>query len=187
MASGDSFDERLLQWIDDHRIGVFTSVATRLMDFGETQWLVWAIALLGAFFIFYRRAWRAGLAIGSAFYAGAIVSGLLKDQIERGRPAFPEALVQLSGYAFPSSHAAFTMAMSVALLVVVSWPSRRMLLTVASSLGLALLLIGSAMVYLGAHWATDVIAGWALGAVIGAGFGLAFRPRNHLSGAGAAN
>jgi undecaprenyl-diphosphatase len=177
MPRGDSFDERLLHWIAEHRIDALTSVTTRVMDLGEVTWLLWTIAFLGLGFIVYKRAWREGLAVGVAFYAGAIASGLLKQHIARARPSAPDSLVVLYGNAFPSSHAAFTMAMVVALLVVVKWSSRRTLVLTASALGLAALFVGLAMVYLGAHWATDVLAGWAVGAVVGAGVGLLFKPR----------
>ena len=173
----DSFDERLLRWIDGHRVDALTSFASTLMDLSLNQWLVWSIALTGAGFAVYRRAWRAGLAVAVAFYTAAIVSALLKAQIERARPAFPDALVQVSGYAMPSSHAAFTMAMTVALLIVVRWHSRRSLLLAAAALGAGAILVGSAMIYLGAHWATDVLAGWVLGAAIGACSGLVFKRR----------
>jgi undecaprenyl-diphosphatase len=36
--------------------------------------------------------------------------------------------------------------------------------------------VGACMVYVGAHWVTDVLAGWALGGVIGAVVGWIARP-----------
>lgn len=173
----DSFDARLLQWIDDHRVDALTTVTTRLMHLSETKWLLWTIVFLGVGFVVYKRAWRQGLAIAIAFYTSAFIAALFKVSIERPRPTSPDALVQLSGYAMPSSHAAFTMAMVVALLVVVRWTSQQKLILVATGLGLAALVVGLSMIYLGAHWATDVLAGWALGAVIGATCGLVFRKR----------
>jgi undecaprenyl-diphosphatase len=173
----DSFDERLLRWIDRNQVDGLTSFSKSLMDLSEAAWFWVAVAVAGVAVVVYLRAWRVGLAVGLASYFGGFVSAQLKDVFERPRPTFPDALVQVGGYAMPSSHACFTMAVSIALLLVIEWRSRRALVLSATGLALVQLLIGVAMVYLGAHWATDVIAGWALGIPIGLLFGLVFRKR----------
>jgi len=157
------------------------------MNVSEKLWVIWTIAFLGVAVVIYKRVWRVGLAIGIAFYAGAVIADELKDHIDRARPTPPDALVLLNGYAMPSSHASFTMAMVVALLTSVTWTSRRTFILTAAGLGSLAVVIGVAMIYLGAHWATDVLAGWALGAVIGAGVGAAFRPRTGQSQASPAS
>ncbi len=77
------------------------------------------------------------------------------------------------GWSFPSTQATQTAALVVAFVVAASLtgrlgppPSRSR--TVAVRVGaVALVLVGASMVSLGAHWATDVLAGWALGGGIG--------------------
>lgn len=173
----DSLDERLLGWIDEHQVGWVTTLSIWLMDVSESSWFWVAVGLVGLALVIYRRAWRLGLAVGAATSLGGLVSGQLKELIERPRPTFPDALVQVDGYAMPSSHAAFSMAASIAVLLVVHWPSRRALVLAGVGLALGLVLTGAAMIYLGAHWATDVLAGWALGAPIGLICGLVFLQR----------
>lgn len=174
---GDSFDERLLRWIDEHQVGALTSFSKTVMDVSEAS-SFWVVVGLAFFAVVVRlRAWRFGMAVGLASYLGGLVSGQLKEVIERPRPTFPDALVQVDGYAMPSSHACFSMAASVALLLVVQWQSRRALALAASGLAFGLVLVGVLMTYLGAHWATDVLACWALGVPIGVLCGLAFRRR----------
>lgn len=173
----DSFDERLLRWIDDHRIGALTSLSKALMNLSDSSWFWVAVSLAVLAVVVSLRAWRVGLAVALVSYIGGFVAAQLKEAFERPRPTFPDALVQVEGYAMPSSHACFTMAVSITLLLVIEWRSRRALVLCATGLAFVQLLIGAAMVYLGAHWATDVFAGWALGLPIGLLCGLLFRKR----------
>ncbi len=183
MLRGNSFDERVLRWMDDHRVGLLDTVATKLVHLDSSPWFFVMLGLLSLAIVGYRRAWREGFALGAAFFSAGLISGSLKNHFERPRPAFPEALVQVSGYAMPSSHAAFMMAASVALLMVVRWTSRRTMVLAGTGLAIGLVFIGVAMVYIGAHWATDVFAGWALGLLVGGIVGLVLRQRSSLPGA----
>lgn len=98
-----------------------------------------------------------------------ISSHVLKPAFHRPRPCRPEAgnewvvaRARCSGRgAFPSSHA--TNIAGVALLL--GWRYRRW----AISAALAALMVGYSRVYLGVHYPSDVLGGWILGGLLGAG------------------
>ena len=78
----------------------------------------------------------------------------------------PDALIDATGFAFPSAHAAYSVAY-VAVAVAISralpnWAGRAALVTVAVVLAGA---IGLSRVYLRAHYLSDVLGGWGLAAV----------------------
>jgi undecaprenyl-diphosphatase len=116
--------------------------------------------------------WREAL-LGGPVLAGSVgladfLGGQLKWVFERVRPcrAMGEAIkIEPNGcgglFSFPSNHAVNTAAIAAFLQVLyprsgwVTWPIMG--------------LVGLARVYIGAHYVTDVLGGWVLGGLIGAG------------------
>jgi undecaprenyl-diphosphatase len=106
-----------------------------------------------------------------ALVAAWLTTNALKDVVQRPRPEDAIGLLPLDGWSMPSGHAARLTAVSLAVLVAARWSAsgerRTQALALAWALGVANLVIGVFLVYLGTHWPTDVLAGWALGAAIG--------------------
>jgi len=95
---------------------------------------------------------------------GALVIKMyLKGIIMRPRP--PYKIIDIGGYSFPSGHATLSMATGIGLYMI----ARHIRGNDGFSrivLGFALLwagLIGFTRLYFGAHWISDVVAGWSLG------------------------
>lgn len=82
--------------------------------------------------------------------------------IERPRPH--GALVEAAGFSFPSGHATIAMALYGTLAYLVVRGSRGLIAKLAIVGGAAVIAaIGLSGVYLGAHFPSDVLAGWLLG------------------------
>lgn len=170
-------DDQIMSWIDDHRVSWITSFTKALLHVNETHWILTSIGLAAAGVIVWRRAWRVGISTVWAVLTAGWISSEVKGYFERPRPQFPDALVQVDGWAMPSNHSSVLAAGCITFVCAVAWSSRRARLWTSVVLALGTLVIGLAMIYLGAHWPTDVLAGWALGGAIGAAFGFVFKPR----------
>jgi membrane-associated phospholipid phosphatase len=87
----------------------------------------------------------------------------LKRVVARPRPALWPYLIPHSGYSFPSGHALA----SAAFFPLIAWTwsrARPREKAPAWTIAVALLLfVGFGRLYLGVHWPSDVLAGWALG------------------------
>jgi membrane-associated phospholipid phosphatase len=121
-----------------------------------------------------RRRWRPCLVILALVFTGLFVEENTKVWIQRPRPDVADpAIPRPDGYSFPSGHALNSSAIYLGLALLaarrVSRTSLAALLIAASVL--LFMGIGFSRMYLGAHWMSDVLGGWAFG------IGLAFTCR----------
>lgn len=166
-------DLRLLQWVAAHRSEALTHVARVLMHAGEARSLGIGLVVL---FVLGIAAGQVG-AIWVAIAAGGTADALataLKSLIDRPRPPVDLALATATDTSMPSTIAALTAGAAIALVLALRWPSPLARRIAAALIGLVVVLVGAAMVYLGAHWMTDVVVGWALGAGVAVLFGVGF-------------
>jgi undecaprenyl-diphosphatase len=93
----------------------------------------------------------------------SLLTGWMKPAIDRPRPSGDLALTSIDGSAMPSSHALITSAIVVAVVMADWWTSARLRRAALVVGVVGCLLIGLGMIYMGAHWLSDVLVGWALG------------------------
>ena len=169
------FDNGVMQAIADHRTAWATAVADGVMAAGTTPIVLAACAVVALVVVGVLQSYRAAVAAVAALIVATVAADGLKVVFGRPRPPAHLALVGVSGDSFPSTHAAATSAVAVAVLVAFPWGSRRTARAAALALAALLVLVGVCMVYVGAHWPTDVLAGWLLGGLVGGAFGLLAR------------
>jgi len=181
-------DTRIMRYVIDHRSSQLSSVARVITQLGS-GWIVAPIVVIGVAALLVKRQPRGALVLALSSIGCALLVEAAKQLVGRPRPPAATRLVTAHGLAFPSGHAAQSVACYGAL-AWLAWElggSRR--IRVIASVSAALIaIVGSSRVYLGVHWPSDVLSGWLLAggwlaALIGwswlrsSGFGM----RLHLS------
>ncbi|RJO69819.1 phosphatase PAP2 family protein [Nocardia panacis] len=159
-------DRDILRFFSGHRTAVLTTVARWGMDIGTGDLAIGLAGLMFVGLVVATRWWRAGITIGVSVLVAQASARVLKQIIARPRPPEDLAVVQVGAFSMPSTVAAMTAALAVAVYSVVPWRVGRRRYAIGL-LATGVALIGCAMVYLGAHWPTDVLAGWTVGVVVG--------------------
>jgi undecaprenyl-diphosphatase len=114
-----------------------------------------------------------GRRLQAMVFAGAVVLAQgacegLKHLIDRPRPILVPHFDLVYSASFPSGHAVMTPVVYLTLAAVLAAGSDRAPVKVLliGSAALLVVAVGITRVYLGVHWPTDVLAGWALGSAI---------------------
>ena len=112
--------------------------------------------------------WRHGAAGALTIGIASVANSALKMVIARARPDALEPIVAERGFSFPSGHSALGMVAYGVLAVLISRSRLPLVVRRIVIVALAVLigLIGLSRVWLGVHYPTDVLAGWAAGGVI---------------------
>jgi undecaprenyl-diphosphatase len=167
-----AFDERILLALrspadpsDPLGPGWLEELMRDVTGLGSTGVLTF-ITLAAAGFLALDRKTHAALLVVAAVGGGMLLSTLLKMGFDRPRPDLVPHGTLVYTASFPSGHATLSAVAYLTLGALLARVQPRLVLKLYL-LGLAILLtvsVGVSRVYLGVHWPTDVLAGWALGA-----------------------
>jgi membrane-associated phospholipid phosphatase len=116
-----------------------------------------------AWLVLRRAWWTAGWVFAAAAFVSPLTT-LLKELIGRQRPQFAEGGAGYESLSYPSGHSSGVAAL-VTIALVLAWPrlaptARRVWLAAGVAL---VLLVGLTRMWLGVHFLSDVLGGWALG------------------------
>jgi undecaprenyl-diphosphatase len=111
--------------------------------------------------------WRGALALAVSVPLAQLTVHLVKELVSRPRPPARDALADAPGFSFPSGHASASVALYALLALLAARTCRGPARTAVIACGAVLVLaLGTSRVYLGAHYPTDVLAGWLTGATV---------------------
>jgi undecaprenyl-diphosphatase len=139
--------------------------AADFTSLGSVSVLVTITLAVMGFLILRRRALEAAL-LAIALGGGLIISEGLKGLFNRERPPDIYRAAEALNPSFPSGHALLSavLYLSLGAMLARSTTNKAIRAYVMAGAILITLLVGVTRVYLGVHWATDVLAGWCVGA-----------------------
>ena len=161
-----SFDEHIFTLIHPYINSRNTAILKFITFFGSHYFLLPANLLLAAVFLFYKDQRKYSLKIVAISLTSTMMLFLLKDLIQRQRPLLP-VIANVPGYSFPSGHSFSSLVFFGMLSYIIFRTIKNNLLryTLIICCFCFVLLIGLSRIYLKAHFASDVIAGFCLGTI----------------------
>jgi len=160
----EEFDRKVFLFLTAHITESMTSFMEAITFFASRNFIAGAALMVFFYFIFIKRhAWYS-LKIPVVALGSITLNLVLKHLFNRPRPLLPH-LVKSSGLSFPSGHAMISISF-YGLLIYLIWEqveSKYLKYTLIALLLILIHLIGFSRVYLRVHYASDVMAGFALG------------------------
>ena len=158
----------------------FVGAMRTFSDSGSS--LAWQIVtVVVALVLLVRRRWRLAAFVVVTIAGSSLLNSAVKATVNRDRPAVDQPFVHEPGASFPSGHSQAAMVGYGVLLLLLlpalsrGWRRAAVVLAVLMVVG-----IGFSRVALAAHFVSDVLAGFALGAVWLGLMTAIFRPWRHI-------
>lgn len=162
-----AIDLSFTAWIRAHSTPLGDDVGVAISWLGGAT--VMATLCLGvAIVLAYKRWWITLSGWIAAFVGGSVLDWELKRIIRRPRPVGAERFLHQHDmtFSFPSGHSMGSLIAygMLAYVLVAYWPSgNRHRVAIVTSASVLVILIGLSRLYLGVHYLTDVVAGFAAG------------------------
>jgi undecaprenyl-diphosphatase len=159
------FDPQFEAWVLAHRTAWVTGAMQIVTWLGSAAVIVPLLLTAVVVLIARRRDWRRAALLVITVAGAAGLYELVKVVVGRPRPPATLWIGHFSEYAFPSGHATQAVAFYGMLAIVLSaGRSFQVRALLWGGAVLVSLVVGASRLYLGAHWLTDVLAGYGLGA-----------------------
>lgn len=154
-----SWDNKLLNFLHAHSSPVLDQIMLTFSRIGGFYGMIFPTAIIFLWLLFSRRYSQAAfwaLAVGGV----VIINPLLKAVFQRHRPDLWTSIAPEYDFSFPSGHTMGSAAFALAAIILL-WPTRWR--NWAIGLGtLFALFVAASRLYLGVHFPSDVLAGWAI-------------------------
>lgn len=161
MKSGNiiTFDDMVYAFLTDNITDEKTRIFSFITNFASYQ----VIILLCIASLIFNKNIKTGIIISVNSLNSVLINKLAKTLIARPRPIVL-ALVNETGYSFPSGHAMAAMSFYGFLIYLIykSNLNKYTKLIYSFLLIIIILLIGISRIYLGVHYASDILAGYTL-------------------------
>ena len=160
-----NFDLALTTWIRAHTTPLGDRIFTAVSLIGSPISMA-AVGMIGAVIIVMRRKWLELAAWVAGFMGAGVLAYILKIVIQRPRPVGATAFLHGDSFSFPSGHALGSLVGYGMLAYVIgsNWVTTargRFRLVIGTAV--LVVAIGISRLYLGVHYFSDVVGGYAVG------------------------
>lgn len=158
-------DQRVADWLHGRATDPFTDAFRAFTWTGNGGFLA-VVVLIAAVVLWRRKLVMDALFVAFAFLGAEVITFGMKQGFHRKRPFFEDPLATAGSFSFPSGHSLVSLAVygSIAIVIARHTRNHRVAGAVVLLAALWILSIGFSRLYLGVHFLTDVVAGYAAGA-----------------------
>jgi membrane-associated phospholipid phosphatase len=159
----NNFDQSIIDWIQALISPKLTIIMKFFTFLGSTKALLSLLVISVALMLWQKKKWES-LFLVIALAGGELFNWLLKWIFHRNRPTI-HRLIEETGYSFPSGHSmeSFIFYGMLCMLFVLFLKSKVPKVIIIISTIVLIFMIGISRIYLGVHYPSDVIAGFAAG------------------------
>jgi undecaprenyl-diphosphatase len=160
-------DVSLLEWFHRHQTSLGVTIFEAITWLGSPVVII-MLGLIVSAVLASRRRWIPLLSWVLALAGDGVLETVLKHAIHRPRPIYASAFLHGGSFSFPSGHAMGSLVAygMCAYLLVTFWTERSSTQILVSGAAVVLIVaIGLSRLYLGVHYFSDVVAGYAAGTV----------------------